>query len=73
MNLKRAIELCQEPLERNKSHIVKVDRYAVVHLLADHKDRTSEAVRLRVRVLDLEDIIEKLENELKKVKETAAA
>ena len=61
MKLDRAIELCQLPLDHSRSHIVKVDRHAVKHVLADHKETTDALKGARSRIDRKEETITDLD------------
>lgn len=42
MTLQRALELCLNPIEQRRDHRVKVDRYALKHVLSDREEKIAE-------------------------------
>jgi len=61
MELKRAIELCEEPLAMNNSHIVRVDRFALRHILDDRTGHIKQEGALENNVKALQQTIEKMQ------------
>jgi hypothetical protein len=61
MKLKRALELCEEPIKKTKSHMVRVNRFALTHALADRNDRVNEIGRLQGEASQLRQKIDTLD------------
>ena len=66
MTLNRALEMCHAPIQQSRSHLVKVDRYALKHVLADREEKLGEAAK---EVATLNGEIAKLKLELKDAEE----
>ena len=68
MQLKRAIELCEEPLAASKSHIVHVNRHALRLILDDRteniKQRETEKAAAAATIAKLKKDLEKKDEEL---------
>ncbi len=64
MKLERALELCQLPLDQSRSHIVRVDRYALVHTLADRAEFVKDNASLKGVISRHEDTIRKMEKQM---------
>ena len=75
MQLQRALELCQQPLNASRSHIVKVDRFALTHLLDQAaKDATTagKVPGLESRINDLKTTLAEKEDEIKALQDDTA-
>jgi hypothetical protein len=73
MQLSRALEMCREPIVKGRSHLVRLDRYALTHLLSEYDSIDKEIKQLRVFVHNAENNlkeIEQLKAEIRKLKKS---
>lgn len=61
MKLQRALELCQQSLDASKSNIVKVNRFALIHVLANRVQKINEYEH---RINELEVQVKRLRYEI---------
>ncbi len=64
MQLKRALELCQLPLDQSRSHEIRVDRYAMIHVLAEYRRGNTQIKGLETELTLRLDTIKNLETEV---------
>lgn len=61
MTLERALQLCLQPIEQRRDHRVKVDRYALKHIL---KDREEKLIANAKEIGELKSQVTKLEGDV---------
>lgn len=60
MKLTRALELCQQPLDATKSHMIKVNRFALIHTLSNRIDLINEIKQQRGEIDNLNNEVSSL-------------
>ena len=61
MTLERALQLCHSPLEQSRSHLVKLDRHALKHILKDREDKLTQNAK---EIGELKSTVSKTQGEL---------